>query len=180
MVSGESLKRTASREFESALLPGELLPATKRNGATTQSRSSRPGQEPQENSTWPPPLAGRGRYCLRLNSWTLRSTLAVLLEARTHAHAWCRVVNGPGPARSLLWSRSPWSKDEGAASARCRRSSPDATRPGTVRQARTTVSDPCVVEAEAGGDLDHVISGRPRGRRFSVELRSRRGNKEGR
>src|SRR5581483_5375977 len=63
----------------------------------------------KRNSTWPPPLAGRGRYCFRFESREpCGSRLAGFPEAETDAHASNRVVNGPGRARSVLWSCSPW------------------------------------------------------------------------
>jgi hypothetical protein len=58
IVAGEFTRGEASRRV--LVVHGDR---PKKAGATTQSRSSRPGQEPQENSTWPPPLSGRGRYC---------------------------------------------------------------------------------------------------------------------
>ena len=59
-----------------------------------QSRSCRPGQEPKRNSTWPPPLSGRGRYCFRLITASCCSRLAGLLKAETHAHAWFKLSTG--------------------------------------------------------------------------------------
>jgi hypothetical protein len=80
---------------------------------------------------------GAWQGCLVETPRVVRQRLAGFPEAVTHAHAWCRVVSGPGPARSLLWSGSPGSKEDDTASARCRRSPPgNATRPGDKRQGR--------------------------------------------
>ena len=34
----------------------------------TRAAPDRPDQEPSKNSTWPPPLSGRGRYCFFQNT----------------------------------------------------------------------------------------------------------------
>src|SRR6266498_4080652 len=71
------------------------------------------------NEPQPPPLSGRGR--VRFVSFKgLTAQVGRFEEAEPMHTRMVQIVNGPGPARSLLWSESPGSKGKGAASAQRR------------------------------------------------------------
>src|SRR5262249_1784667 len=81
-----------------------------KTGATTQSRSSRPGQGLNRTAPGRRPLRGVAGTASVETPRADEPAFGRFAEGSDPCSRMVRVVNGPGPARSLLWSKSPWSR----------------------------------------------------------------------
>jgi hypothetical protein len=79
-------------------------PVAERNGATSRAAQGGPAKGLERTALGRRPFRGVAGTASFKTPRADSPRLAGFPEAVTHAHAWIRVVNGPGPARSLVWS----------------------------------------------------------------------------
>jgi hypothetical protein len=108
-------RHDAAREVPappSPLGPGSWARASRTsNGAANQSRSGRPGQGPNGTAPGRRPFRGTAGTASVLNPVTLADHVWPVSLKQNPCSRMVRVVSGPGPARSMLWSLSPRTKE---------------------------------------------------------------------
>jgi hypothetical protein len=107
-------------------------------GRKSRSDDAEPPQQARprasRNGPWPPPLSGRGRSAF-VKRRGLSPAFGRFAGSRNPCSRTVQIVNGPRPARSMLWSLSPRFGASGAATYRPhqRRSYPTAERPSSKK-----------------------------------------------